>query len=253
MKKYLLLIGILPFLCCGPDLDLNKRGIAVIRINQLGYMPEAIKVAVFGAKFGAEVKSFSLHDALTDKEVFRSETPESKGAYGPFASSYRLDFTDFDTPGAYYLKAHGVQSPVFRINADVYDHTAHFLLEYMRQQRSGYNPYLTDSCHLDDGYILYNPLREGERIDVTGGWHDATDYLQYTATSANAVFQLLLSYRDNPEAFGDAYRANGLPGPNGIPDIIDEAKWGMDWLKKMNPSPTEYYNQIADDRDHIGF
>ncbi|MEX0362289.1 MAG: glycoside hydrolase family 9 protein, partial [Allomuricauda sp.] len=106
---------------------------------------------------------------------------------------------------------------------------------------------------MDDGYILYNPAKKGQRIDVTGGWHDATDYLQYTATSANAVSQLLLSYRDNPKAFGDGYQANGLPGPTGIPDIIDEAKWGMDWLKKMNPSPSEYYNQIADDRDHAGF
>lgn len=106
---------------------------------------------------------------------------------------------------------------------------------------------------MDDGFIVYNPKREGERIDVTGGWHDASDYLQYTATSANAVYQLLLAYRENPGAFGDMFQANGLPGKNGIPDIIDEAKFGMDWLKKMNPSPEEYYNQIADDRDHAGY
>ena len=46
----------------------------------------------------------------------------------------------------------------------------------MRQQRCGYNPYLVDSCHVDDGYIVYHPTKTGERIDVTGGWHDATDY-----------------------------------------------------------------------------
>ena len=123
----------------------------------------------------------------------------------------------------------------------------------MRQQRCGFNPYLVDSCHLDDGYIVYHPTKTGERIDVTGGWHDATDYLQYTATSANAVFQLLFSYRENPKAFGDKHQANGLPGTNGIPDVIDEAKFGMDWLKKMNTSPSEFYNQIADDRDHVGY
>ncbi|MDT7827770.1 glycoside hydrolase family 9 protein [Pricia sp. S334] len=251
MKKFLVLI----FLSAHTLYALHPEdpGIAVIRINQLGYTPESIKVAVFGAKKDLKIDSFTLHDATSGNEVFASENPVPKGAYGPFTSTYRLPFSDYDVPGEYYVQAKGVRSPAFWIAPDVYDHTADFLLEYMRQQRCGYNPYLTATCHLDDGYILYNPDKEGQRTDVTGGWHDASDYLQYTATSANAVFQLLLAYRDNPEAFGDAYKANGLPGPNGIPDIIDEAKWGMDWLKKMNPSATEYYNQIADDRDHAGY
>lgn len=253
MKNYFLLLTVLLFLSCAKNHTPEKLGISVIRVNQLGYLPKSIKVAVFGAKTTTSVNSFSLHNAETDKKVYTSTTPDSKGSYGPFKTSYRLNFSDYNTPGTYYLKANGIKSPVFRINEDVYDHTADFLLEYMRQQRCGYNPYLVDSCHLDDGYILYNPAKKGQRIDVTGGWHDATDYLQYTATSANAVLQLLLSYRDNPDAFGDAYKSNGLPGPNGIPDIIDEAKWGMDWLKKMNPSSIEYYNQIADDRDHSGY
>lgn len=255
MKKMLFVISIGFILCsavASPPIT-KEKGSSVIRINQLGYTPNSIKVAVFGAIEHAQINSFSLHDAATDKEVFKSRTPISKGAYGPFKSSYRLNFSEFQTPGKFYLLAGGIKSPVFRINTDVYDHTADFLLEYMRQQRCGYNPYLTATCHLDDGYILYNPGKEGERIVVTGGWHDASDYLQYTATSANAVFQLLFAYRDNPEAFDDAYGADGLPGPNGIPDIIDEAKFGMDWLKKMNPSSTEYYNQIADDRDHSGY
>ena len=49
------------------------------------------------------------------------------------------------------------------------------------------------------------------------------------------------------------YLANGEPGKNGIPDILDEAKWGLDWLVKMNPDSGQMYNQIADDRDHVGF
>ncbi|MDC6362539.1 MULTISPECIES: glycoside hydrolase family 9 protein [Flavobacteriaceae] len=224
-----------------------------IRINNLGYLPQSIKVAVLGSKVEVEVKSFSLVDAVTGKKVYTSRRVMAKGTYGPFASSYRLDFSDFEATGRYFIQANTITSPEFDINANVYDNTADFLLKYMRQQRCGYNPFLTDSCHMDDGFIVYNPKREGERIDVTGGWHDASDYLQYTATSANAVYQLLLAYRENPGAFGDMFQANGLPGKNGIPDIIDEAKFGMDWLKKMNPSPEEYYNQIADDRDHAGY
>lgn len=253
MKKALYLLSLIFFSTLAKSSEPTNLEVAVIRINQLGYTPMSIKVAVFGAFENATLGSFSLHNTSTNKQVFSSKAPEKKGAYGPFKSSYRLDFSDFKTPGNYYILANGVKSPEFRINADVYDHAADFLLEYMRQQRCGYNPYLTASCHLEDGYILYNPEKKGERLDVTGGWHDASDYLQYTATSANAVFQLLFSYRENPEAFGDAYDGDGLPGPNGIPDVIDEAKFGMDWLKKMNPSPTEFYNQIADDRDHSGY
>ena len=34
--------------------------------------------------------------------------------------------------------------------------------------------------------------------------------------------------------------------------ILDEAKWGMEWLLKMHPKECWMFNQIADDRDHIG-
>jgi peptidoglycan/xylan/chitin deacetylase (PgdA/CDA1 family) len=236
------------------NVDKSERKIqSWIRINNLGYLPNSIKVAVLGSKENLQVKEFTLHNAQTNTIVFTSDNIEAKEQYGPFQSSFRLNFSEFKIPGYYYIKANNTISPHFLIDPGVYDNTADFLLKYMRQQRCGFNPYLIDSCHLDDGYIVYPTEKTGQRIDVTGGWHDATDYLQYTATSANAIFQLLFSYRENPSAFGDAFQANGLPGLNGIPDIIDEAKFGMDWLLKMNPSPASYYNQIADDRDHAGF
>jgi endoglucanase len=46
--------------------------------------------------------------------------------------------------------------------------------------------------------------------------------------------------------------ALGNPGPNGIPDVLDEARWGLDWLLKLHPAPDQLYHQVADDRDHIG-
>ena len=64
---------------------------------------------------------------------------------------------------------------------------------------------------------------------------------------------MLFAFSENPGAFEDHYLANGLPGKDGIPDILNESRWGLDWLLKMNPSPGIMYNQIADDRDHIGF
>jgi peptidoglycan/xylan/chitin deacetylase (PgdA/CDA1 family) len=123
----------------------------------------------------------------------------------------------------------------------------------MRQQRSGYNPYIKDSCHTHDGYEIYGRSGDSAHINASGGWHDAADYLQYVATSSNATYQMLFAYSENPSSFSDSYLSNGLPGKDGIPDVLDESRWGLDWLIKMNPGPGIMYNQIADDRDHIGF
>ena len=222
-----------------------------IRINQLGYLPDDVKVAVFVSHDDVSITAFQLIDTFTGEVVLNSDAVTTTGALDTLHTTYRLDFSAFTRPGSYYLQAAGAVSPVFAINNGVYDGTADFILNYMRQQRCGYNPFMRDSCHTHDAYVRYHPTREGERIDVRGGWHDAADLLQYTPTSANAIYQMMLAWEQCPEAFGDAFQANGLPGSNGIPDIIDEIYWGLDWLDRMNPAPGELYNQIADDRDHI--
>jgi hypothetical protein len=99
---------------------------------------------------------------------------------------------------------------------------------------------------------MYGPMPDSTHINVSGGWHDASDYLQYSATSANATYHLLAAYRDFPNVFEDEYAANGLQGSDGIADVLDEAKWGLDWLIKMNPRDDWMFNQLADDRDHHG-
>jgi peptidoglycan/xylan/chitin deacetylase (PgdA/CDA1 family) len=223
-----------------------------VRINQLGYLPKGIKVAVLLSKDNISPKTFSLHSVLTDEIIFTSRKIIPYGSYGAFKSTFRLNFSEFEKEGAYYIKIESVSSPNFRIASDVYDGAADFLLNYMRQQRCGYNPTLKDSCHTFDGFIIYHPTLDSTHIDVIGGWHDASDYLQYVTTSANAVFQMLFAYQENPESFGDNYDKDGLERANGIPDILDEAKWGLDWLLKMNPGKDMMFNQIADDRDHRG-
>ncbi|SFP71093.1 Peptidoglycan/xylan/chitin deacetylase, PgdA/CDA1 family [Pseudarcicella hirudinis] len=225
-----------------------------VRINQLGYLPNSVKVAVWVSKEHDEIKEFGLYDAFSKKRVFHSVKIKSFGKYAAFESSARLDFSEFRKSGMYFIKSGNAISPNFRINADVYDGTADFILRYMRQQRSGYNPFLKDSCHKQDGFIVYHPdpKKDSTHLDVSGGWHDASDYLQYVTTSANAAFQLLFAYQQNPEVYGDEHDAWGNKGKNNIPDILDEAKWGIDWLLKMNPGKNEMYNQLADDRDHKG-
>ena len=221
-----------------------------IRINQLGYQPVGVKVAVWCAKDPSSIKNFELIDSASGKSVFKQSAGNPFGAYGPFENTYRLNFSSFKKPGIYYLKAGEALSPAFRINKDVYKGAADFCLFYMRQQRSLFNPFLKDSCHTEDGYTLYGPMKDSTFVPVSGGWHDASDYLQYSTTSANATWHLLAAYRDFPKVFGDAKKANGLDGKNGIADVLDEAKWGLDWLLKMHPRPDWMFNQIADDRDH---
>ena len=224
-----------------------------IRINQLGYTQKSVKVAVLGSKEDISVNSFEIVDVLTDEVVFQSKNIRIYNSYACFRNTYRLNFSDFVKSGTYYIRAGKIRSPGFPVSNDIYKGAADFLLKYMRQQRCGYNPYLKDSCHTHDGFIVDHPELDSVHIDVTGGWHDASDYLQYVTTSANATYQMLFAYNENPNAFTDEYDKHGNPGTNGIPDILDEAKWGLDWLDKMNPEYGVMFNQIADDRDHRKF
>lgn len=228
---------------------------AWIRINLLGYKPGGTKVAVWCSKENKSITSFRLIDASTGKIVFNASAGKSFGSYGPFIQTYRLNFSSFHAAGKYFLQAGETKSPMFTIDDKVYDGTADFCLRYMRQQRSGFNPFLKDSCHTHDGYVLYGEkagIKDSTHIDVVGGWHDASDYLQYSTTSANATYHLLMAYRDFPQVFTDEKQANGLDGKNGLADVLDEAKWGLDWLLKMHPRDDWMFNQIADDRDHMG-
>jgi hypothetical protein len=222
-----------------------------IRINLLGYKPGRVKVAVWAGKTKTAITSFVVVDASTNKKVFESDCSLSFGEYGPFKETYRLDFSDFTQKGKYYLKAGNTISPLFTIDEHVYAGSADFCLRYMRQQRCGYNPFLQDSCHVDDGYTMYGPMPDSTHIDVVGGWHDASDYLQYVTTSANATYHLMAAWRDYPRAFSDYFLSDGHTGNNGWPDVLDEARWGLDWLMKMHPNDDWMFNQIADDRDHI--
>ena len=225
-----------------------------IRVNQSGYLPSDIKVAVLISTQEANA-SFQVYDAITEEVVLSGEGSAADGEKWGMKSAFRLDFSKINTSGGYYLMSNGVKSPVFRVSSDVYDGLTDFLLVYMRQQRCGDNPYTDTLCHQHDGFIVDHPTRSGEKIDVTGGWHDATDYLQYVTTSATAAYHLLFAYMEQKDksVFGDRYNERGRPGANGIPDILDEARWGLEWLMKMNPEPGVMFNQVADDRDHAGF
>src|SRR6185503_4688436 len=207
----------------------------VVRVNQLGYLPNAPKTAVAcvvadslgGTSLAPSAVPYTVEDT-TGRVVQASRLAQAQGAFGPCTSTFRLNFSAVRAPGRYRVVAAGVRSPVFRVDARVYAGAADTLLYYMRQQRSGYNPTLKDSVHKRDGIIVDHPTRTGEFINVSGGWADAADYLQYVTTSATATYVMLKARADYPRAFSDRFAANGLPGVNGVDDALDEARHGLE-------------------------
>lgn len=225
-----------------------------LRVNRIGYLENDIKVAVYLGDDDLKDLKFVLR---RDDELIDVDSVIPYNAWEPKKTAARIYFSSTIKPGDYTLIAQNRRGaildriPVY-IGNDAYSrhNLAELPLVYLRQQRCGYNPVHDEFCHQHDGRLVLSGERDGEHVDVTGGWHDASDYLQYLPTTATTVYQLLFAYEQNPGIWADKYDAMGKPGSNGIPDILDEAKWGMDWLKKMNPEPGVFFNQIADDRDH---
>ncbi len=223
-----------------------------IRVNQLGYFPDDPKIAL--AMSDRKLRGdFEVIDRQSGLAVYA-------GSPVPFAREhwdgyYHLDFSAVTTPGEYYLrlKKRGGRSVYFRIGADDYRDQQEELVVFMQQQRCGYNPFLDMVCHQRDGRSMYGPMPDSTYVDASGGWHDAGDQLKYLITGSNATARMLLTYQLYPEQFGDVVNKWGQPGANGIPDILDEAKWGLDWIHNLHPAPDQLIHQIADDRDHIGW
>lgn len=224
-----------------------------IRANQIGYGPEEAKLAIAFSQ-AALPPDFELV-SIDGRIAFKGEARAVTNApWGEFDHHADLDFSSFRRPGDYVLKMGKAQSLPLHIGPGNYAALPSTLLEFMRQQRCGYNPWLGTNCHLLDGRTAYGPLTNGTPIDVTGGWHDAGDMLKYLLTSGNATAQMLLAYELAPRRCAtDQFDALGRPGTNGIPDLLDEARWGLDWMLKLHPAPDQLYHQVADDRDHAGW
>lgn len=223
---------------------------AVIRVNQLGYLPDAPKVAVVCGlqKFREPLQSFVVTGSGGKIVLERPASPAKP--FGPCIEAYRLDFSSMRAEGEYRIAAGDVAPVSVRIRRNAYAGAADTLLYYMREQRSGYNPIFRTVVHLHDGIVVDSSPHAGKFVPVTGGWADASDYLQYVMTSANATYVMLMAYRDHPKAFADVFDARGLPGANGVADVLDEARHGLTWLLRMFPSDDQLYNQLGDDRDH---
>lgn len=223
-------------------------------VNQIGFHPEDTKKAVVfsSEKIKNNIHLVHLPDSSSAARI--KPIPLVSGVWGDY-NYYEIDFSSVQTAGDYFLWHSGsrTSSTIFQIGEQAYQGYQEDLLAFMRQQRCGYNPVLDMVCHEKDGRSFFGPIPDSTYVDASGGWHDAGDQLKYLITGSYATGHMLLAYSLYPDRFEDQVNGLGQPGKNGIPDVLDEAKWGLDWLLKLHPGPDQLIHQIADDRDHRGF
>ncbi|MGI9068100.1 MAG: glycoside hydrolase family 9 protein [Pyrinomonadaceae bacterium] len=256
---------------------------AYLRINQLGFAPRDVKTAVALSRAPLP-EAFRVMNAATNEVVFAGQTVSIPGGWGQFDHHAELNFSALQKEGTYSIQL-GASRTQFKISSQLYAEVPDQLLEFMRQQRCGYNPFVDAACHTFDGRTAYGPQPAGTYLNATGGWHDAGDQLKYLLTGSNATAQMLLAYqlanrdqsgnlyrkerkrrakgrkegngntrdKTDPKIFADRFNDLGQPGGNNIPDILDEARWGLEWMLRLHPAPEQLYHQVADDRDHKGF
>lgn len=260
-----LLSGITMLCSCTNDNNLdNNTSLQApppfIVVDQFGYQPQSVKVAVLRSPEKGFDKAYSYTPGATIELVNHitgavestispipwrnGETDKSSGD-----KAWWVDFTNMSKPGRYYLRdpRNGTQSPMFNINANVFDEVLKHAMRTYFYQRAGYAkkaPYTSPAwedlaSHLGPGQdiearLYSDPHNAETERDLSGGWYDAGDYNKYTAWHADNLITLLHAYRERPQAWGDNY---DIPeSNNGIADIIDEILWGMHWLEKMqNP------------------
>ena len=224
-----------------------------LRVNQAGYLPSDRKVAIAFTREPV-TGSFEVRDT-SNRRVYSGTITDISATSswgGQYRHYYELDFSSVTTPGRFYVQFGETRSAEFAIGE--YPAFQEDLLFFMRQQRCGYNPFLGVACHQRDGRAFYAPFPDETFVDASGGWHDAGDQLKYLITASNATARMILAYELERAKFGDIADAMGREGrPNGVPDILDEARWGLEWIHKLHPAPDQLFHQVADDRDHRGF
>jgi len=218
-----------------------------ISVNQSGYYSHAPKVAVLVSDSQTPL-AWTLKDG-GGQTVLTGET----AVKGPDAASgdavHWIDFSAYVTPGkGYTLAADSQISDPFEIGETNYgalkiDALRYFYLNRsdiaLEQQYAG--AWTRPAGHVSDSKVTCYAGADstGKKwpacdytLDASGGWYDAGDYGKYVVNGGIALWTLLNAYERNPGAFAD--RALNIPeSGNGVPDILDEARWEMEFLLGM--------------------
>ncbi len=228
-----------------------------IKVDQVGYLRLARKYALVSG-FGETLTA----DVGTPFHVLRVSdgTPVYSGSL-TFVTEYdevsgekvlQADFSKVIAPGTYYITvdAAGIDpSPSFQIGFSVYQPLLRDAMRFYYHQRQGIaiaEPYAEGYAHgvghPNDTTAKFRS--SGVTHDVSHGWYDAGDFGKYTPFAAGVIVDLLNAYDTFPLAFPDK-QLNIPESGNGKPDILDEVKWELDWLMKMqDPASGGFYHLV---------
>ncbi len=226
-----------------------------ITVDQFGYRPADTKVAVLrDPQLGYDSlqsytpgTSISVVDSATGKVVYSGVAIAHNEGNIDTASGDKIwwfDFSKVTDVGTYFVRDDAdtaKKSFYFRVKEDIYNDILKAAVRMMFYQRVGFAKeakyagaeWADAASHTQDtkARLFTDSTNTALERDVSGGWYDAGDYNKYTDWNGNYVEELLDAYFERPKAFTDDY--NIPESGNGIPDVLDEVKWGLDHMLRM--------------------
>jgi len=219
-----------------------------IFVDQVGYRPSNPKFVFVNQpadSFWVIDKSSNLTLFSGKFGLWKTQDPASG------MTTYRGDFSALTRAGLYTVKTSGgEESPAFVIQDTAYVRLWKMSLKGFYFQRCGtYLPppfagvYNRPVCHLADGTFHVTAESAGV-ISAAGGWHDAGDYGKYVVNAGVSVGTLLMAYEVFPERF--SADDIGIPeSGNKVPDILDESRYELEWLLKMQASNGGVFTKLT--------
>jgi len=225
-----------------------------IHYNQTGYEPGLPKKAVITGK-GNNCVVLNERDmgAWTPQAGGKNDYVLSEPFYDEASGDTAriLDFSKITLPGRYFIFSDGQQVTV-KIKEKPYRELCNALIKGFYYQRCGCElfekhagPYSHGACHLGKAVLVKDSgeIDPNTVIECAGGWHDAGDYGRYTAPAAATLGHMLYSYELFPEAFKD--ELNIPESGNGVPDILNECRYELEWMLKMQREDGGVYHKVA--------
>lgn len=229
-----------------------------VKVDQVGYLPQRPKLAVVTDSRAAG--AFSVRRARDGAEVL-------SGSLGPARSdpdtgdTVRIaDFSGLVETGSFYLDVAGTgASDEFDVAPDVYAAAFTLVSRAFYGQRCGtavdLGParpgYSHPACHVagtrNPDALLHASAGASGPIDGAGGWHDAGDYGKYVVNSGISTGEVLWTY----EMFPERVQAVSLGIPesgNAVPDLLDEARWNVAWMLKMQDADGGVWHKLTSER-----
>lgn len=218
-----------------------------VAVNLVGYKTDSPKQAYL---VNSTADRFDIVRTDNSEVVFSDSLVITKKADSITGDELSLiDFSDFNGNGEFIIKTAGTDQIIshpFRIEENVYGEALKTVIKSFYYHRCGTQVGIGEEwsyniCHLDDAPFYDVPEKSKQ---VTGGWHDAGDYNKFTVNTALSAGLLLYAYEMNPANFPDDQL--GIPeSGNGIPDLLDEVSYALEWLMKMQRKDGAVYHKVS--------